>query len=75
MAEDVNVGCGVVFVNYDGKNKFRSQIDEGAFLGSNSNIVAPVHVEKKWLYSDWFYNNKRCCRRSIGNRESRQKRY
>ncbi|EGY79782.1 bifunctional UDP-N-acetylglucosamine diphosphorylase/glucosamine-1-phosphate N-acetyltransferase GlmU [Peptoniphilus indolicus] len=46
VAEDVNVGCGVVFVNYDGKNKFRSQIDEGAFLGSNSNIVAPVHVEK-----------------------------
>lgn len=46
VGEDVNVGCGVVFVNYDGKNKFRSTIDDGAFLGSNSNIVAPVHVSK-----------------------------
>lgn len=46
LGEDVNVGCGVVFVNYDGKNKFRSQIEDGAFLGSNSNLVAPVHVGK-----------------------------
>lgn len=46
VGEDVNVGCGVVFVNYDGKNKHRSQIDDGAFLGSNANIVAPVHVSK-----------------------------
>lgn len=40
----VNVGCGVVFVNYNGVEKFRSTIGDRAFLGSNSNMVAPVHI-------------------------------
>ena len=43
---DVNVGCGVVFVNYDGKNKFKSIVKDRAFVGSNSNLVAPVTVEE-----------------------------
>ena len=47
VGKDVNIGCGVVFVNYDGKNKFKSVVKEGAFIGSNSNLVAPVTVEKK----------------------------
>lgn len=46
LGEDINVGCGVVFVNYDGKFKHRSVIEDGAFIGSNANIVAPVHVER-----------------------------
>lgn len=40
----VNVGCGVVFVNYDGKRKFRSQVGDHAFIGCNTNLVAPVQV-------------------------------
>lgn len=47
LGQNINVGCGVVFVNYDGKNKFRSIIEDDAFIGSNANIVAPVHVEKE----------------------------
>ena len=47
VGKDVNIGCGVVFVNYDGKNKFKSIVKDGAFIGSNSNLVAPVTVEKK----------------------------
>ena len=47
LGKDINVGCGVIFVNYDGKFKHRSVIEDGAFIGSNSNIVAPVHVEKE----------------------------
>jgi len=47
LGNDINVGCGVVFVNYDGKFKHRSVIEDGAFIGSNANIVAPVHVEKE----------------------------
>ena len=35
-----NIGCGVVFVNYDGKHKFRSKIGDNVFVGSNSNLVA-----------------------------------
>ena len=46
IGENVNIGCGVIFVNYDGKNKFRSKIHNNAFVGSNSNIVAPVEVEE-----------------------------
>ena len=37
----------MVFVNYDGKNKFKSIVKDGAFIGSNSNLVAPVTVEEK----------------------------
>ena len=47
VGTDVNIGCGVVFVNYDGKNKFKSEVKDGAFIGSNSNLVAPVVVEEK----------------------------
>ena len=47
LGKDINIGCGVVFVNYDGKFKHRSIIEDGAFIGSNANIVAPVKVEKE----------------------------
>lgn len=46
LGKDINIGCGVVFVNYDGKFKHRSVVDDRAFIGSNANIVAPVHVEE-----------------------------
>ena len=46
VGKDVNIGCGVVFVNYDGKNKFKSVVKDGAFIGSNSNLVAPVTVQE-----------------------------
>lgn len=46
VGKDVNIGCGVVFVNYDGKNKFKSIVKDGAFIGSNSNLVAPVTVDE-----------------------------
>ncbi len=45
VGRDVNLGCGVVFVNYDGTNKFRSTIGDGAFIGCNTNLVSPVKVE------------------------------
>lgn len=45
VGRDVNIGCGVVFVNYDGTNKYRSTVGNGAFIGCNSNLVSPVTVE------------------------------
>lgn len=42
---NVNIGCGVVFVNYNGKEKFRTTVGDNAFIGSNANLVAPVNVE------------------------------
>ena len=44
VGEKVNLGCGVVFVNYDGKNKNRSSVGDGAFVGCNVNLVSPVNV-------------------------------
>ncbi|NYB74926.1 bifunctional UDP-N-acetylglucosamine diphosphorylase/glucosamine-1-phosphate N-acetyltransferase GlmU [Sedimentibacter hydroxybenzoicus DSM 7310] len=46
VGKDVNIGCGVVFVNYDGKKKHKTVVGDGAFIGSNSNLVAPVNVQQ-----------------------------
>lgn len=40
----INISCGVIFCNYDGINKKRSTIEDYSFIGSNSNIVAPVEI-------------------------------
>ncbi len=44
VGRNVNLGCGVVFVNYDGSAKYRSEVADGAFIGCNSNLVSPVRV-------------------------------
>ena len=44
MGAGVNMGCGTITVNYDGKQKFRTKIGNNAFVGCNSNLVAPVAV-------------------------------
>lgn len=49
VGQDVNIGCGVVFVNYNGKEKFRTTVGDNCFIGSNSNLVAPLNVES-WGY-------------------------
>lgn len=46
IGKDVNIGCGVVFVNYDGKHKNKTTVGDGAFVGSNSNLVAPVNIQQ-----------------------------
>ena len=46
IGRNVNLGCGVVFVNYNGRQKFRSVVKDGAFVGCNVNIVSPVIVEE-----------------------------
>ncbi|MGM0238445.1 bifunctional UDP-N-acetylglucosamine diphosphorylase/glucosamine-1-phosphate N-acetyltransferase GlmU [Enterococcus sp. AZ103] len=46
LGEDINVGCGVVFVNYDGKNKHQTVIGDHVFIGSSTNLVAPLTIEK-----------------------------
>lgn len=44
MGSGVNMGCGTITVNYDGKKKFRTTVGNDAFVGCNSNLVAPVTV-------------------------------
>lgn len=42
LGKEINVGCGVVFVNYDGKHKHHTTIGDHAFIGSAANLIAPV---------------------------------
>ena len=44
IGEDVNVGAGTITCNYDGVNKHKTKIGDGAFIGSGANLVAPVEV-------------------------------
>jgi bifunctional UDP-N-acetylglucosamine pyrophosphorylase/glucosamine-1-phosphate N-acetyltransferase len=46
VGSNVNIGCGVVFGNYNGKEKNRTIVGDNAFIGCNSNLIAPVVVEK-----------------------------
>lgn len=49
FGKKINVGCGVVTVNYDGKHKFRTTVKDGAFIGSNCNLIAPVTIGENAL--------------------------
>jgi bifunctional UDP-N-acetylglucosamine pyrophosphorylase/glucosamine-1-phosphate N-acetyltransferase len=44
VGKNVNFGCGVVTVNYDGMKKHRTEIGDNAFIGCNTNLVAPVKI-------------------------------
>ncbi|GGI18385.1 bifunctional UDP-N-acetylglucosamine diphosphorylase/glucosamine-1-phosphate N-acetyltransferase GlmU [Gottfriedia solisilvae] len=46
VGQGVNLGCGSITVNYDGKNKFKTIIEDNVFVGCNSNLIAPVTVKK-----------------------------
>ena len=46
VGSHINFGCGTVTVNYDGKKKFRTVIEDNAFIGCNTNLIAPVTVKE-----------------------------
>ncbi len=46
MGADVNIGAGTITCNYDGANKFETYIGDGVFVGSSTQLVAPVSIEK-----------------------------
>ena len=45
VGSGVTIGCGAITVNYDGKSKNRTTIGDGAFVGCNANLIAPVEIE------------------------------
>jgi bifunctional UDP-N-acetylglucosamine pyrophosphorylase/glucosamine-1-phosphate N-acetyltransferase len=47
IGADVNVGAGTVTVNYDGETKHRTQIGDGAFIGSDSMLIAPIEIGER----------------------------
>jgi bifunctional UDP-N-acetylglucosamine pyrophosphorylase/glucosamine-1-phosphate N-acetyltransferase len=46
IGKKVNIGAGTITCNYDGKNKYQTVIEDGVFIGSNTNLIAPVIVGK-----------------------------
>ena len=44
IGKGVNIGAGTIFCNYDGKNKNKTIIEDGTFIGSNSSLVAPLRL-------------------------------
>lgn len=44
IGKNCNIGCGVVFVNYDGKTKHRTSVGDRCFIGSNCNLIAPLEI-------------------------------
>ncbi len=47
VGKNVNIGAGTITCNYDGANKFRTIIEDDAFIGSDSQLIAPVKIGKK----------------------------
>ena len=47
LGRRVNIGAGTITCNYDGKNKHKTKLDDEAFIGSNTSLVAPVKVGKE----------------------------
>ena len=47
IGKNVNIGAGTITCNYDGKNKNKTKISDGAFIGSNTALVAPIKIGKK----------------------------
>ena len=45
IGENVNIGCGSITVNYDGRKKHRTVIGNNVFVGCNSNLIAPVEIK------------------------------
>lgn len=46
VGKNVNIGCGTVFVNYDGYNKFKAVVEDDCFIGCNTNLISPVTLKK-----------------------------
>ena len=49
IGKDVNIGAGTITCNYDGKKKSTTKILDGAFIGSNTALIAPIKIGKKAL--------------------------
>ena len=47
IGKNVNIGAGTITCNYDGKNKNVTKILDGAFIGSNTSLIAPIKIGKK----------------------------
>lgn len=63
-----NIACGTIFVNYDGKIKQRSTVEDHCFIGCNVNLVAPVAVPGRRVCGGRYHGYRRSGSRFDGDR-------
>ncbi len=72
IGEEVNMGAGTITCNYDGKNKFKTIIEDNVFIGSNSNLIAPVKIGKNALIAAGSTINKDIPQEALGIARAKQ---
>ena len=73
IGKDVNIGAGTITCNYDGKRKNKTKILDGAFIGSNTALVAPIKIGKKAIVGAGSTLNKDVKDRSLALARASQK--
>ena len=64
MGDGVNIGAGAITCNYDGVTKHETKIGDGAFIGTNSSLVAPLTIGEGAYVGAGCGDHARTCRRA-----------
>ena len=72
-APKANIGAGTITCNYDGFSKYRTEIGDGAFIGSNASLVAPVKVGDGAIVGAGSVITRTCRRRRVAVERSSAK--
>ena len=72
IGKNVNIGAGTIFVNYDGQKKHQTIVEDGAFVGCNANLIAPVTVKKNAYVAAGSTITKEVTEDSLGIARARQ---
>ena len=71
VGAEVNIGAGTVTCNFDGRRKNKTVIGDGAFIGSDTMLVAPVEVGSGGFHRSGICRDKRCVRWCSGGGRAR----
>lgn len=72
IGRNVNVGCGTITVNYDGKDKHKTKIEDDAFIGCNTNLIAPVSIGENAIIAAGSTINKNVPKDALSIARARQ---
>ncbi|OPF87414.1 UDP-N-acetylglucosamine diphosphorylase/glucosamine-1-phosphate N-acetyltransferase [Vagococcus martis] len=72
LGKDINIGCGTVFANYDGKNKHHITVGDHVFIGSGTILVAPLTVENNSMTAAGSTITKNISENDLGIARARQ---
>ena len=72
IGRNVNIGAGTITCNYDGKKKNKTRISDGAFIGSNTSLIAPIKIGKKAVVGAGSALNKNVKNKSLAITRSKQ---